>query len=194
MIKVFDNLLDYNVAKELEKEIKSSQWKAHWNYGRITDSSWNWHIPVGNDKKNMGENSTDVEILTPLQQTLWENVSQKIFEVSSVKHKMERFYMNAHTYGQDGYIHIDDGSVTAIYYPREWNVIHEGGTSFYNEERDDCIFYASNKFNRLVLFDAEIPHRAMPVTRDCHELRCVMVFKTSMDVNDPSYFEWYYAR
>lgn len=191
MIQVFDNLLEINVADQIEESIKNSSWNSYWNYGRITKDSWNWHNPVGNDRRNMGENSTRLENLTPNQRILWESISEKILEIHPVKHKMERLYMNAHTYGQDGYIHTDDGSITAIYYPFKWNIAHEGGTSFYNEEKNDCIFYSSNKFNRLVLFDAKIPHRAMPVTRDCNELRCVIVFKTSVDVNDMSYLKWY---
>jgi SM-20-related protein len=194
LIQVFDNVLSNETALSLEKEILNADWKSHWNYGKLAETSWNWHQATGNDIRNMGENSTDTESLTPNLQILWETVSKKILEVNPVKHKMERFYMNAHTYGQDGYIHTDDGSITAIYYPFKWDVSHEGGTSFYNEEQDDCIFYCSNKFNRLILFDAKIPHRAMPMTRDCYKLRSVVVFKTSMDVNDSSYFDWYYAK
>ena len=31
--------------------------------------------------------------------------------------------------------------------------------------------------NRLVIFDAELPHMAMPVSRECYELRTCVVFK-----------------
>jgi SM-20-related protein len=108
---------------------------------------------------------------------------------------MDRYYSNSHTYGIDGSIHTDDGNVTALYYPcMDWDVSWEGGTSFYNKEMNDCIKYVSYKFNRMILFDAKIPHRAMPVTRECYELRTSVVFKASMDTNDASYFEWYNNR
>ena len=35
--------------------------------------------------------------------------------------------------------------------------------------------------NRLVIFDAHLPHMAMPVSRECYELRTNVVFKCNID-------------
>ena len=34
--------------------------------------------------------------------------------------------------------------------------------------------------NRLVIFDAHLPHKAMPVSRECYELRTNVVFKCNV--------------
>ena len=34
--------------------------------------------------------------------------------------------------------------------------------------------------NRLVVFDAYLDHKAMPVSRECYELRSVVVFKCNV--------------
>lgn len=197
MIKVIDNVLDRDVLRDLQDEITNrSTWQSGWNMTLTDSPDWNWHQSLANDVKGMSsdsDNSSIIGNLTPSQKTLWDLVDRIIFDVTSVRHKLDRFYSNAHTYGQDGQIHTDDGHITALFYPMPWNIKHEGGTAFYNEDITDSIAYASYKENRLVIFDAKIPHRAMPVTRDCYELRSIVVYKTSMNTNDPSYMDWYYA-
>ena len=143
----------------------------------------------------MGDINDRVEQLDSSTRMLWDHVDELLFNIVMIKQRLVRYYSNSHTYGQDGHIHRDDGDLTVLYYPcRNWKTEWEGGTSFYNEEITDCIKYVSYKFNRLVVFRAGIPHRAMPVTRDCYELRTSVVFKTDKDTNHPSYFEWYNSR
>ena len=59
----------------------------------------------------------------------------------------ERIYCNAHTHGIEPHLHIDDGQL---------------------------VEYVGN---RLVIFDAHLPHKAMTVSRECYELRTNVVFK-----------------
>ena len=83
----------------------------------------------------------------------------------------ERIYCNAHTHGIEPHLHIDDGDFTMIYYPRmDWKKEWGGGTLVDNI----LVSYASNK---LVVFTASLPHMAMPVSRECYELRTNVVFK-----------------
>jgi SM-20-related protein len=195
MIEVIDNFLPDDVAREFSRTFfNSHNWRPYWNTGisETNREQWNWHTRVGNDVLNMGQLSEEVpEEMRPL----WEVADEAMLKMTGVKHRMDRWYSNSHTFGQEGPIHRDDGSLTCLYYPTEdFLADWEGGTAFYNEDITDCIKYASYKFNRMVIFDARIPHRAMPITRDCYKLRTSIVFKTSMDVNDPSYFEWYNNR
>jgi SM-20-related protein len=198
-IHVIDDFLPIAEANLFhDKFFSNPNWKAMWNQGLSTTEkkAWNWHRSVALDLPNMGSASQEyLDKLDPEILLLWEHVDAKIKEITGVKHYMSRHYSNSHTYGMDGSIHTDDGDITVLYYPcKNWQTQWEGGTSFYTPEWDDCIKYASYKFNRLILFKASIPHRAMPVTRECHELRTSVVFKTNMDTNDPSYFEWYNNR
>ena len=58
-----------------------------------------------------------------------------------------------------------------IYYPRiDWKKEWGGGTLV----DDTLVSYVGN---RLVVFTASLPHMAMPVSRECYELRTNVVFK-----------------
>jgi len=83
-------------------------------------------------------------------------------------------------------MHTDDGDFTIIYYPRmDWKPEWGGGTLIGAEDKDDSeaawqlVPYVGNS---LVIFDAHLPHMAMPVTRECYELRSVIVFKCNRNV------------
>ena len=195
---VIDDFLPYAEANLFHDTFFSDRsWNTHWNRNRKNNEvgQWNWHRSIANDVRDMGEIDHLVEQLDDSTRMLWDHVDELLTDISKVKQKLVRYYSNSHTYGQDGYIHRDDGDLTVLYYPcQNWKTEWEGGTSFYNEEITDCIKYVSYKFNRLIVFRANIPHRAMPVTRNCYELRTSVVFKTDKDTNHPSYFEWYNSR
>jgi hypothetical protein len=196
MIEVIDDFLPADIADKFSSDFFNNRgWVPYWNTGVNTNEprAWNWHTSVGNDVQNMGE-ATDNTVPEELE-VLWEYTDRAIEELHPVKHKVDRWYSNSHTFGQDGPIHRDDGSLTCLYYPtKNWLIDWEGGTSFYNDDITDCIKYASYKFNRMIIFDAQIPHRAMPIARDAYGLRTSIVFKTSMDITHPSYVDWYNNR
>ena len=94
--------------------------------------------------------------------------------------------MNAHTHGLEPNIHQDDGDFTMIYYPRmDWQIEWGGGTSVYTESTTigstdpsaDVDRHVAYRGNRLLVFDAYLPHQAMTVSRQCYQLRSVIVFK-----------------
>ena len=70
-----------------------------------------------------------------------------------------------------------------IYYPRmSWKMEWGGGTSVYdNDDETEILRHVPYVGNRLLTFDANLPHQAMPVARICYYLRSVIVFKC--DVN-----------
>ena len=49
----------------------------------------------------------------------------------------------------------------------------------YNNEVKDIDRHFVNKGNRLIMFDADLPHQAQPVSRLCFQLRTCIVFKTN---------------
>ena len=66
-----------------------------------------------------------------------------------------------------------------------WKADYGGGTVIYEEDggksapthdyrTDKLIDYRGN---RLLVFDAYLPHQGMPVIRECHKLRTNIVFK-----------------
>jgi SM-20-related protein len=197
-IYIIDNFLPEKIAEEFNsKFFEKTQWSNGWNRGLDPnqEQKWNWHRSVGIDLQNIYDTQSYLDSLEPEIRTLWDFTEEEIDRLFQVKHKMDRYYANSHTYGLDGSMHSDDGHVTALYYPcKNWDINWDGGTAFYNYEKDDIIKYASYKYNRIVLFKADIPHKAMPVSRECYELRTSVVFKTSMDTNHSSYVTWYNNR
>ena len=85
-----------------------------------------------------------------------------------------RIYCNAHTHGLEPHLHTDDGDFTMLYYPRiDWQDRWGGGTLIDGQ-------LVPYKGNRLVVFDAYLEHKAMTVSRECYELRTVVVFKCNV--------------
>ena len=46
--------------------------------------------------------------------------------------------------------------------------------------RDRIDTHLVNKGNRLIMFDAHLPHQAQPINRECYQLRTCVVFKTKL--------------
>ena len=47
------------------------------------------------------------------------------------------------------------------------------------------------KGNRLLVFDAYLPHQAMTVSRQCYQLRSVIVFKCYVQNNNRQRLDFY---
>ena len=73
-------------------------------------------------------------------------------------------------------MHVDDGDFTMLYYHRlDWKDEWGGGTLIDGQ----LVPYVGN---RLVVFDAYLDHKAMPVSRECYDLRSVIVIKANCRV------------
>jgi hypothetical protein len=95
-------------------------------------------------------------------------------------HNIDECNLNGYTYGIEPHIHRDDGDVTLIYYPRlDWKIDWGGGTAIYNDDVTEIEKHFVNKGNRIIMFDANLPHQAQPVSRLCFQLRTCIVFKTN---------------
>jgi len=72
--------------------------------------------------------------------------------------KVLRCYVNLNPSGEAhaGEFHEDDGDITALFMPFNWNIERGGSLKFYDGEEIEY------RENRLVIFDAKRPHRAMP--------------------------------
>lgn len=71
---------------------------------------------------------------------------------------VQRVYVNLNPSGftHSGKFHQDDGDITALYYPSTWNTDEQGGGTLFKEGT-----YIENVRNRLVVFEAKNPHRAL---------------------------------
>ena len=179
MIETFDNFFDNNLYQQfLEEFWQHDNWEAKHNKNNYSfePRRWNWNRSLG--KKVDDGNSLDISQLPSLHQDIINAVTERIKMLTGRSSQPLRYYSNSHTYGIDGPIHHDDGDVTAIFYPHDkWTPEWEGGTAIYNKDKTQCLEYVTVQPNRLLLFDASLPHRAMPLTRECYEIRASVVIK-----------------
>ena len=168
MIDVYDDVLEEHNAILIDDEIKKISWKYDYP-SEPSKPNKHWHVLCGHNKEECDAASYD-----------WAHSLFDIF-VNKFDFKSkydvvdyERIYCNAHTHGIEPHLHIDDGDFTMIYYPRmDWKKEWGGGTLV----DDTLIPYVGNK---LIVFTASLPHKAMPVSRECYQLRTCVVFKCNV--------------
>jgi len=163
MIEVIDNVLEDHIAILIDDCMKNLSWEFDYESKRGQPNK-HWHVFCGHDENECSENGYD-----------WAH-SIFIAAKSKVGKELtyERIYCNAHTHGIEPHLHRDDGQFTMIFYPRlDWKPEWSGGTIVDGQ----LIEYVGN---RLVIFDAHLPHKAMPVSRECYELRTNVVFKCNV--------------
>ena len=153
---VYDNVLEPHIAELIDMEMKEKLlW--HYDYNSSKDGiNKHWHILCGHQQLY-----PEYDFLLPI----WETAI--------------RVYCNGHTHGIEPHLHHDDGDFTMIYYPiLDWKPEWLGGTVIWNNKNNEIDKYVNYIGNRLFVFDAKLPHQAMPVSRQCYRLRTCVVFKT----------------
>ena len=165
MIEIVDNLLEPHVAEFVDMQMRDVSWKYDYKSNQKKVNK-HWHVLCGHDPKEVVDNGFE------WVQPVWDAAKYKLD--FKTKHNVDdyvRIYLNAHTHGIEPHLHIDDGEFTMIFYPRlDWKPEWNGGTIIDGQ----LVEYVGN---RLVIFDAHLPHKAMPVSRECYELRTNVVFK-----------------
>ena len=168
MIDVYDDVLEEHNAILIDDEVKKLSWKYDYP-SEPSKPNKHWHVLCGHNKEECDAASYD-----------WAHslfglfVNKFDFKSKYDVENYERIYCNAHTHGIEPHLHIDDGDFTMIYYPRiDWKPEWGGGTLV----DDTLVSYAGNK---LVVFTASLPHMAMPVSRECYQLRTCVVFKCNV--------------
>ena len=168
MIDIYDDVLEEHNAILIDDEIKKLAWKYDYP-SEPSKPNKHWHVLCGHNKEECDAASYD------WADTLFNMFVNKFdFKSKYNVENYERIYCNAHTHGIEPHLHIDDGDFTMIYYPRiDWKKEWGGGTLV----DETLVPYAGN---RLVVFTASLPHKAMPVSRECYQLRTCVVFKCNV--------------
>ena len=170
MIKIYDGVVEDHIAELIASEMKNIKWKFDYPSNK-EHKSRHWHVLCGHNSTQIISNN--FEWVMPIwTSAMFKYDFKKNYDIITY----ERIYMNAHTHGVEPVMHKDDGDFTMIYYPQmDWKPEWGGGTLIDSQ----LVPYVGN---RLVIFDAELPHMGMPVSRECYELRTVIVFKCDRDV------------
>ena len=175
IIDIYDNVLEEHNAMLIDDAVKKLSWKYDYP-SEPSKPDKHWHVFCGHNEEECIEAGYD------WAHEIFSFVMNKLdFKNKYNVEKYVRIYCNAHTYGVEPAIHMDDGDFTMIYYPRlDWKLEWGGGTFVYDEEKTRVEKLAEYKGNRLIVFDAWRPHQAQSVRRECYELRTCVVFKTNI--------------
>ena len=162
MMEILDNVLELHNAVLVDDAVKKLSWKYDY-HSEPTKPNKHWHVLCGHNKLECTDNGYD------WADYIFQVARKKLDRVDSFDY--ERIYCNAHTFGIEPHLHVDDGQFTMIYYPiLDWKPEWGGGTLI----KDKLVDYVGN---RLVIFDADYPHKAMSISRECYDLRTNVVFK-----------------
>jgi hypothetical protein len=176
MIDIYDDVLEEHNAILVDDAIKQLSWKYDYS-SQPNKPNKHWHILCGHNKTECTDAGFDwAHSLFQTALNKYEFIEK--YDVDTYL----RIYMNAHTHGIEPHFHHDDGDFTMIYYPRlDWKLEYGGGTYIDGK-------LAEYKGNRLVVFDASLLHSAMPVSRECYQLRTCVVFKCSKKNSNVNFF------
>ena len=167
---VYDNVVEPHIAELIDMSMKELYWKYDYKSSEKGINK-HWHLLCG------------YESIFPnydFIQSIWDTAKTKYkFEEKYNISMFKRVYCNAHTFGIEPHVHKDDGDFTMIYYPiLDWKPEWLGGTVIWNDEETEINKYVNYIGNRLFVFDSQLSHQAMPVSRQCYRLRTCIVFKT----------------
>ena len=178
-LDIHDDVLEDHIAELIFLEMKEVYWKYDYN-SKKGEINKHWHVFCGDSEEKLLEYGYDWLV------QLWQTIFYKYdFKNTYDIEQPKRIYLNAHTHGIEPHEHTDDGDFTMIYYPRlDWEEDWGGGTVVGGE----LVPYVGN---RLIVFDAKTPHQAMPVSRQCYELRSVVVFKTYIEGGNIERLDFY---
>jgi len=187
MIDIYDDILNIKDAKFIHNEMSSINMLWEYYHGSVGDKEqFNLYRNPGNTDKKIEKNGFGWIL------PMWENLMYygKLREKYGI-YTYRRIYFNGGVYGMEPLRHKDDGDFTMIYYPRlDWKKEWGGGTAVWEDE-GGAAKLADYKGNRLIVFPAGNPHRAQPVSRECQQLRPVIVFKTFLIGNEQNEKEDY---
>ena len=176
------------VPHELLEPAQSWLDRGAWTHGWPSDKS----VPFGHwnlDITNSGHlNTIDVvQLLPEVFKPIWEFLRPKDPQGNNLENTtLIRSYANKHTYGTEGYRHVDttrpSDHTCVIYLNKKWEAQWGGETTFYNTSKTEIINAVLPKYGRAITFPGTVPHCARALSRICPEVRTTLMFKFAIDL------------
>jgi Rps23 Pro-64 3,4-dihydroxylase Tpa1-like proline 4-hydroxylase len=99
--------------------------------------------------------------------------------------KLHRAYINAHTFGVEDTIHVDDiefknGYTVIVYLCNDWYAEWGGMTCTYSGQAANALDITAAvvpRRNRMIIFDKNIPHMVTPLSKRFTGVRLTCMFK-----------------
>lgn len=176
-IEVHDNIIPEDLYQGLMEASANIQWSFGWNTpANPSHKYWHYEIGIG-DKHNTLDISHNVR---NHPNPVWAQYMDWLLEHVSPQAKVLRYYLNAHTYGTDGWQHTDTdrkGELTGVLYlTDEWKIEWVGETVIF-DEHGDIEKAVLPKRNRLLTFPSDRLHAPRPLSKEFEGLRVVLVVK-----------------
>lgn len=162
---------------------RSVRWSYGWESAANDAPFCHWNHDF---LKTSRRNAEDSQMLLFLQDdhAILQEIWMKLRDGPLRGHVLLRCYANAHTYGTEGYPHLDarqpDFFTTIFYVNPVWKPDWAGETVFFNADRDIAKAVLP-KPGRLVIFPGNILHVARGLSRACPAMRVTLMFKTRLD-------------
>ena len=184
-IEIIDDFLSTEEQRHIHRYFEKN---VAWYFGSQSDREampfghWNFDFLQSDPRNEIDlESQLGLEPKFKLIANLWQRIKTEL----RPGHRLVRCYANAHTFGVEGYPHVDSRKpghcTTLVYVNPLWAPEWAGETVFFNEA-GDIIQSALPRPGRLALFDGRIIHAARAVTRRCPALRVSLIFKSQGEV------------
>jgi SM-20-related protein len=177
-IQQFDDALPADLYADLVQGSRRLRWRFGWNTPSNPTAQY-WHHEVGYGDKN---NDKDVSARVEEHPVKAFHAYQAWLRSALVPAdtKILRFYLNAHTYGTDGWPHTDadreNELTTVLYLVPSWKPEWAGETVVFDDE-GDIDAAVMPRPNRLLTFPSNRLHAPRPLTKEYGGLRVVLVVK-----------------
>jgi hypothetical protein len=180
-IQTIDNFFSQELIDTICNEINKKGWTYGWRSNHaIGYAHWNQLIA----DHEIIENGLDIIDRLPagVFTTAWQYIQENHFPNSTLL----RCYANAHTYGTEGYPHVDSirsqDKTIVIYLNKTWQREWAGETSIFLQNNIEQSVLP--KYNRAVIFPGAMAHVSRNVTRICPNLRTTLMFKIAPKNSD----------
>ena len=177
-VQVFDNCLPAPLYTELLQAAGRIGWRFGWNTPSNPHSRY-WHHEVGFGKKSNTADVSERVRQHPLP-VFAQYMDWLRSHLVSPQTQVLRFYLNAHTYGTDGWPHTDtergEELTTVLYLTPPWQPAWCGETVVFNAQ-GDIETAVLPRPNRLLSFPSDRLHAPRPLSKAFEGLRVVLVVK-----------------
>lgn len=176
------NIYDDVVPAKLYQELMDVSRTLNWTFGWTTTSNTAmryWHHEVGFGEKENTEDISSKISHHPLAvfdlYRIWLTT-----HVVAADSKILRFYLNGHTFGTDGWPHVDSdrpGELTTVLYLTSHWLPAWGGETVVFDPAGDIAVASQPRPNRLLTFPSHLLHAPRPLHKAFNDLRVVLVVK-----------------
>lgn len=185
-VNVYDDRVPEEMYVKLLRVSQAVGWRFGWNTPSNPEARY-WHHEVGYGNKQNLESVADRVRQHPAK--IFSTYMDWLLEQLPPTSKILRFYLNAHTFGTDGWPHTDTdrrGERTVLLYLNDkWQSAWGGETAIF-DARGDVSDAVLPRRNRLLVFPSDALHAPRPLTRAFNGLRVVLVVKIGFGPDEKS--------